>query len=84
MTKSILNTTAKAALYNAVSDAEESFLETVRDNHYRGDRPTPTELYHKGIYCALFGLVSRFGLETEYLEWREEPATETDDEEEST
>jgi hypothetical protein len=80
MTKPILTISAKAALYNAVSDAEETYLETVRDNHFRGDRPTPTELYHKGIYCALYGLVCRFGLEADYLDWRDEPATYEDDE----
>lgn len=80
MTKPILNTSAKAQLFNKTYDAEESYLEAVRDNYFRGYRPTQTELYHKGIYCALYGLVCRLGLESEYLDWRVEPATYEDDE----
>lgn len=82
MTTPILNNTAKADLYNATVDAEEAYLAAVRENRLHGDRPTITEVYLKGIYCALYSLVCRFGLEEYYLDWLSEPAVETGDEKE--
>lgn len=68
MTKPILNTGAKAALFNASYEAEENLLTAVRGAAGAGSMETREVLYRRGIYRALYDLICRFGLEADYLD----------------
>lgn len=80
MTEIFLSDSAKAALFNASYEAEENLLTAVRGPVGVGSMETREVLYRRGIYRALYDLICRFGLEAEYLDWRDEPATYEDDE----
>jgi len=83
----ILDNEAKAALLNATVESESAFLDCVRTNAGRSmegslkARHEAAESYLKGIYCGIYSLLCRLGLEELYLDWVSEPAEEIDDEE---
>ena len=80
MTKTILNVSAKAALFNASYEAEENLLTAIRGAAGVGSMETREVLYRRGIYRALYDLICRFGLEVDYLDWVSEPTIEEEQE----
>ena len=66
----------KAKLFNATLDAEENFLEKVRENGRNNNKPTAGEMYLKGVYNALYNFICEIGMEESFLEWAECPVEE--------
>lgn len=87
MTEFFLSNCAKAALFNASYEAEENLLTAVRGAAGVGSMETREVLYRRGIYRALYDalydLICRFDLETDYLDWVSEPTIEEEQEQET-
>ena len=83
MTEIFLSDSAKAALFNASYEAEENLLTAVRGAAGVGSMETREVLYRRGIYRALYDLICRFDLETDYLDWVSEPTIEEEQEQET-
>lgn len=88
MTKIEMNDSAKAAVLNAVLEAELNFIDAVRENALEaaiiGELPKKLvlkEAQYRAIYMAMYSLCERLGLSDFYDEWREEPTYEAEESE---
>lgn len=67
MLECFLSDSAKGAIFSAVYDAEENYLYEVRQS--RNAPATTAEMYYKGMYIALYGLMCRLSLKPQYQDW---------------
>ena len=89
MAKIEMNDSAKAAILNAVLEAELDLIEAIRQNALREEKECRTlkakhvlrETHYRDIYAALYSLCDRLGLRDFYDEWREEPTYEAEESE---
>lgn len=87
MTKIEMNDSAKAAVLNAVLDAEVDLIDAIRKNALREEEGTLKakhvlrETHYRDIYAAQYRLCDRLGLSDFYDEWREEPTYEEEESE---
>ena len=87
MTRIEMNDSAKAAVLNAVLEAELNFIDAVRKNALREEagilkaKHVLKETHYRDIYAAQYRLCDRLGLSGFYDEWREEPTYEAEESE---
>lgn len=89
MTKIEMNDSAKAAVLNAVLEAELNFIDAVRENALKEEaemrilkaKHVLKEMHYRDIYAAQYRLCNRLGLSDFYDEWREEPTYEAEESE---
>ncbi len=81
-----LNDEAKAAVLNAVLEAEMNLIDTIRENALREEegalkeKHVLRETHYRDIYAAQYRLCDRLGLARFYDDWRDEPLSEEEDE----
>jgi hypothetical protein len=81
-----MNDSAKAAVLNAVLEAELNFIDAVRKNALREEagilkaKHVLKETHYRDIYAAQYRLCNRLGLGDFYNEWREVPTYEEGEE----
>lgn len=86
MAKIEMNDSAKAAVLNAVLEAELNFIDAVRANALKEEagilkaKHVLKETHYRDIYAAQYRLCNRLGLARFYDEWREEPSYEEGEE----
>ena len=78
MAKIEMNDSAKAAVLNAVLEAELNFIDAVRANALK-EEAVLKETHYRDIYAAQYRLCNRLGLARFYDEWREEPTYEAEE-----
>lgn len=82
-----MNDSAKAAVLNAVLEAELNFIDAVRANALKEEagilkaKHVLKETHYRDIYAAQYRLCNRLGLSDFYDEWREEPVSEEEEDE---
>lgn len=85
MAKIEMNDSAKAAVLNAVLEAELNFIDAVRANALKEEagiikaKHVLKETHYRDIYAAQYRLCNRLGLARFYDEWREEPTYEAEE-----
>lgn len=83
----VLNDEAKAAVLNAVLDAEWDLIDVIRKNALREEEGTLKakhvlrETHYRDIYAAQYRLCNRLGLARFYDDWRDEPLREEEEDE---
>lgn len=84
MTKIEMNDSAKAAVLNAVLEAELNFIDAVRENALKEEtemrilkaKRVLKETHYRDIYAAQYRLCNRLGLARFYDDWRDKPLIE--------
>ena len=82
-----LNNEAKAAVLNAVFEAELNFVDAVRGNALKEEagilkaKHVLKETHYRDIYAAQYRLCNRLGLARFYDDWRDEPLIEEGEDE---
>lgn len=84
MTKIEMNDSAKAAILNAVLEAELNFIDAVRENALKEEtqmrilkaKRVLKETHYRDIYAAQYRLCNRLGLARFYDDWRDKPTYE--------
>lgn len=82
MTKIEMNDSAKAAVLDAVLEAELNFIDAVRENALKEEagilksKHVLKETHYRDIYAAQYRLCDRLGLARFYDDWRDEPLIE--------
>lgn len=83
----VLNDEAKAAVLNAVLDAELKLIDVIRENALREEaevlkeKHVLRETHYRDIYAAQYRLCIRLGLARFYDDWRDEPLREEEEDE---
>ena len=87
MKKIEMNDSAKAAVLNAVLEAEVNLIDTIRENALKEEagilkaKHVLKETHYRDIYAAQYRLCNRLGLARFYDDWREEPTYEAEESE---